>query len=159
MARPCVVVVIGVGAAIDAYVAMLLSSPDRAGRQVLDGPAVTFMELTGIAVGARLEDLMQLTAPVPAAQFTVPASGHSSQTGSTTGFSSTVWSGSGDTVFGPDRAKSEALFELAATVLDADRTLRGSVSTAWITGGSFMQRQTDDGVFCAFEFRIDITRF
>lgn len=150
---------IGLSAALDAYVAMLQDWPDLAEVQVLDGSTVDALELAGIAVGATRGALSGVAVADPSAQFLVPTYGQSSEASSRTSFTSTIWAGAGDTSFGPHRSRAEALFVAASSALDDDRTLRGTVSAAWITAGQVVQEQTGDGALVTVEFRIDINRF
>ncbi len=140
-----------VAVAIDGYAATLQAFPALAGVPVLDGPATTFLGAEGIAVGASREDV--------SGDFTLAMEDMGG--GDSTRFTLTnlAWCGSGTTTFTTSRLRASMIYDYAAAALAADRTMRGAVSTAWITSGFMHQEQTGQGVLVAIEFRIEGTLF
>lgn len=136
---------------LDGYVAMLSQWPALEGVQILDGPAVTWVGTSGIAVGASLEEM--------AGAFHPTAGDVSRNDGTTFTLTSVAWTGAGATAFKASRDRVGVLYDAAVGALSADRTMRGSVSTAWIGSGTFRQIQTGSGVLVVVEFQIEATRF
>lgn len=118
---------------------------------VLDGPAVEYVGSAGVAVGATREDVIADWAVRPAdlagdSRLTLP-------------ITCLAWSGSGSTAFGPHRTVVAAVLAAIEAELATDRDLGGVVSTAWITGGTWMQEQTGAGALVTCEFRVSTTQF
>lgn len=136
---------------LDAYVAMLKQWPALADVQILDGPAAAWVTGVGIAVGASLEEV--------AGEFRPARGDVTDNDGTTFSLTSVAWSGGGVTEFKAARDRVSVLYDAAIGALSADRSMRGSVSTAWIGSGTFRQVQTGSGVLVAVEFHIQATRF
>jgi hypothetical protein len=120
--------------------------------QILDGPAVDYAGTEGVAVGA--------TATDTTAEFLYPPSDLAGEgDAEQTTVPSLIWSGSGDTTFKPQRDRVKAIFAALRGDLARDRTIRGTVATAWITGGVVDQAQTGRGALVTCEFRIEFRRF
>lgn len=135
------------------------ASMDLAQSQILDGPAVTYAGTEGVAVGATADDTT--------AEFDFPP-GALDGDAERTVIPCLAWAGWGDTTFGTLRDRVNLILTTIRADLAADRTIGGTVSTAWITGGNFRQDhvvETVDGtpqyfgalVMC--EFRIQFDRF
>ena len=135
----------------DAYVRMLQASGDLTGEIVLDGPAARDAGMEGIAVGASREN--------PAGDFTVNVSDLASDNAQTIRLVCLAWVRSGDLTFTAARNRVVQLVGFADAALSADRTLGGTVSTAWITDGVFDQELDDTGILVTIEFRIEGTLF
>jgi hypothetical protein len=118
---------------------------------VLDGPAVNYVGTAGVAVGATREDVAVDWSTRPG-----DLAGDSRQTLPITCL---AWSGSGSTSFAPHRTTVAAILTAIEAELAADRDLGGVVSTAWITGGTWMQEQTGSGALVTCEFRVTTTQF
>lgn len=120
--------------------------------QILDGPATDYVGSEGVAVGA--------TATDTTAEFLYPPSdlGGDSDSEQTT-MPCLIWSGSGDTTFKARRDRVKAIYAVLRLDLARDRTIRGTVATAWITGGALDQVQTGRGALVTCEFRIEFRRF
>jgi hypothetical protein len=144
--------ILAIPAATDAYVRALKASGDLGTTVVvLDGPSPIDAGMEGVAVGASLQDR--------AGDFTVPASDMSSDTAQTFTLTCTAWARSGDTTFKAARDRVSQIVSIADNVLAADRTLGGTVSTAWIADGIFEQQLNEAGIVVTIEFRIEATVF
>lgn len=140
-----------VPAATDAYVRALQASGDLSGVTVLDGPSPKDAGMEGIAVGASREN--------PAGEFTASPSDMSSDTAHRFALTCLVWARSGETTFSAARNRVVQILGIADAVLAADRTLGGTVSSAWIASGQFQQEIDEHGVLVTIEFRIEASVF
>ena len=118
---------------------------------VLDGPAVSYVGTAGVAVGATREDVT--------AEWSTQPSDLGGSSRLTLPISCLAWSGSGSTPFAPHRATVTGVLDVIEAELAADRSLGGAVSTAWITGGTWMQEQTGSGALVTCEFRVTCLQF
>lgn len=131
------------------YLAAAFAAQLGPGR-VFDGPPTQYIGSSGVALGATREDESVI--------WDAPTS---DMTGSGEAFTlrCLAWSGSGDVTFKPHRDAVAVFLVAAEEVVAADRTLGGAASTAWITGGTWMQEQTGSGALVTCEFRIDCTTY
>lgn len=130
------------------------ATPGGDGVQILDGPDPTFTQAEAIAVGAALEDPgMQVVNNTSGGPGAVDAVGFS--------LSSIIWAGSGvPGAFATHRARVEAIYAVVVDTIESDRTLRGAVSTTWVTGSSLTQQPLGTtGSLVVLEFRISANRF
>lgn len=136
---------------LDAYVAMLQAWPSLEGVIILDGPAVQWTGNEGIAVGASFED--------NSGAFRPTAGDITRNDGTSFMLTCVAYAGAGVTTFKPSRDRASYLYDGALGALSADRTMRGSVSTAWLSSGIFRQVQTGSGVLVAIEFQVEASHF
>lgn len=144
----------------DALVASWTTIRDQLGldgSQIFDGPAVSYAGSEGIAVGA--------TATDTTAEFELGAGALDSDAEHTT-IPCLAWAGHGDTTFTTIRGRVKAMLAVVRTDLARDNhPIYGVVSSAWITGGTFIQDQTRDergiyrGALVTCEFRIEYDIF
>jgi len=120
--------------------------------QVHDGPpAGEYTGTEGVAVGASVQD--------NGVEFTAPAADIGGGSGEEATVTCMAWAGSGDTKMKPLRDRVDAVLDALEQALAEDRTLRGAVSSAWLTSGALVQQQTGRGALVTAEFRINVTRF
>lgn len=138
---------------LDALVAAWRNAQDLAGlrpNQVYDGPSVSYVGTEGVAVGTSRED--------NAVDFTWPGADLAGGSADRFTIPCLAWSGSGDVAMSPRRARVDLILDALEQHLAQDRTLRGVVSNAWITGGSLTQ-EINGGALVTVEFRVSVTRF
>lgn len=118
---------------------------------VFDGPPAKYVDSKGVALGATRD-----SESVP---WFAPPSDLGGASGEEFSIPCLAWAGWGQITFKPLRDDVAVFLTVAEELLAADRTIGGSVSTAWITGGTWLQEQTGTGALVTCEFRIDCTRF
>lgn len=118
---------------------------------VFDGIPVQQVGAAGVAVGATREDTSSGFAARPS-----DLAGGISESLTITCL---AWSGDGRTVFKPHRDAVGATMLAVIAVVDADRTLGGVVDTAEVTGGTWQQEQTGEGVLVTCEFQITVQTY
>lgn len=118
--------------------------------QVFDGPPAQYTDTRGLSVGATRQD--------ESVDWQAPTSDLAGA-GETFTIRCLAWAGSGATVFKPMRDQVAEYLTAVENVLSADRSIGGAVSTAWISGGTWMQEQTGQGALVTCEFRIGCTRY
>lgn len=138
-------------AVLDALVATLQDAPGLYRVQVVDGPVVDYLNSEGVAVGATRDF-------DPAVAWSRPPAGLEGQ-GEAFDVACLAWSGSGSTVVKPVRDRVDQILDAVDARLAEDRTIAGTVSTAWITAGSYVPEQTGSGAIVYAEFRITCTVF
>jgi hypothetical protein len=143
--------------ATDALVLALRNSASSIGlaaANILDGPSVTDAGMSGVVVGGSREN--------PSGDFRMPVSDMSTSGSQTFAISCLAWARSGeasDAGWQTLRRQCSAIVEWADSVLVADRTLGGSVSSAFITDGVFDQEPSPQGSLVTIEFRIELYAF
>lgn len=140
-------------AATDAYYQALKVAENlgQAGVTVLDGPDVTDASKEGIAVGASSRG--------EAGRFDVPPSDIAGSGGQSITLTCLVWVRTGETALTDARNRCAEILRYAGNVLAADRTMGGTVSSAFIVGGIFDQKLGAGGLIVTIEFRIQARLF
>lgn len=141
-------------AATDAFVRLLRIAATTVGLtsdDVLDGPSPGNAGTSGVVVGASREN--------PSGEFRMPESDMSSSGGQNFSLTCLAWASTGDTDWASSRTRCAELVAWADSVLAADRTLGGSVSSAYIVDGVFDQEIGPQGIVVTIEFRIEANVF
>jgi hypothetical protein len=144
-----------IAAMTDAYTQMLqvseLGGQISQGTMILDGPSPFDTGAAGIAVGASLED--------PSGEFAIEKAAVQGDGRQRFTLRCIAWALSGETVWQKSRNKCTDIVRIAEATLATDRTMMGTVSSAFMVGGSFAQQMSDVGNLVTCEFRIDAVRF
>lgn len=140
----------------DAFVQMLSAGPlgqqVAAGKGViLDGPSPFDRSDSGIAVGASVED--------PSGEWLFEKSVIDGPSRQRFTLRCMAWATSGETIWQNMRNRCSEIIRLAETTLATDRTMKGTVSSAFMVGGTFDQQMMENGNLVVCEFRIDAVRF
>lgn len=118
---------------------------------ILDGPSPSDTSMSGIAVGASVDD--------PSGEFSMPVAAIQGDSGQRYALRCLAWARSGETVWQRTRNRCADIVRLAEATLATDRTIGGSVSSAFIAGGTFDQQMGESGMLVLCEFRIEAVRF
>jgi len=123
----------------------------QAGVTVLDGPDVTDASMEGIAVGVSVRN--------DSGRFDTPRSDIASSGGQRVTLACLAWVRSGETLLRDARNRCAEIVRDAGDVLAADRTMDGTVSSAYIAGGVFNQKLGASGIVITIEFHIEAHLF
>ena len=145
---------LAIPAATDAYVQALKAAESigQADVTVLDGPDTTDSSTEGVAVGATT--VGGLSGRFEISPSDLPSSGRQTFT-----LSCLAWTRTGETDFRDARRRCAEIVRDAEQVLATDRTMGGTVSSAFVVGGTFTQRLDADGFIVLIEFRIQAKLF